>query len=294
MPIALTPAHQALHRLSRHNKLSLEESGECGCFHCCRLFPPGRVKAWVDSGTTALCPFCHVDAVLPDRSLDRPLTHELLGSMRQVYFEAPVSKATPVGMVPSQELSANERNDRLVSLYNRLSVSQLWTDAKLKALLHMAFPWQQAWGLGLGWSVLAMAPLVYPWILAHAEGWGGLFVMTAIAGSSFLGFMTARCWPLFSSWVQAKKALSRGQLDHEALGAWLGGGRNANYTPVVPTDFYHRQAEDWARAVPELAFVWNEWKAACVPIRRVNVSLFLRAAREHVGEQGPYAPGEPL
>ena len=44
----------------------------CGCFYCCSEFEPSAITNWVDppsddmqSGNTALCPKCGIDAVIP-------------------------------------------------------------------------------------------------------------------------------------------------------------------------------------------------------------------------------------
>lgn len=39
---------------------------QCGCFYCLRVFSGDVVREFIDNGYTALCPFCSVDAVLPN------------------------------------------------------------------------------------------------------------------------------------------------------------------------------------------------------------------------------------
>jgi hypothetical protein len=45
------------------------------------------IEEWIDEGTTALCPRCGVDSVLPDNVPRAPLTVELLQEMHAYWFE---------------------------------------------------------------------------------------------------------------------------------------------------------------------------------------------------------------
>jgi hypothetical protein len=56
---------------SNHREMVLAAE-RCGCFYCCAEFEPGAITDWVDpasddmqAGTTALCPRCGIDAVIP-------------------------------------------------------------------------------------------------------------------------------------------------------------------------------------------------------------------------------------
>ena len=56
------------------NRDALSQAERCGCFCCCAEFEPGAITEWVDpasddmqAGTTALCPECGIDAVIPLR-----------------------------------------------------------------------------------------------------------------------------------------------------------------------------------------------------------------------------------
>jgi hypothetical protein len=51
-------------------------SAVCGCFYCCRTFPPGEIAEWVDDG---------IDSVIGDRS-GFPVSGEFLSSMRRHWF----------------------------------------------------------------------------------------------------------------------------------------------------------------------------------------------------------------
>jgi hypothetical protein len=61
-------AHQ---KCSQHRE-ALSRAKRCGCFYCCAEFSPGEITDWVDpasddmqEGTTALCPRCGIDSVIP-------------------------------------------------------------------------------------------------------------------------------------------------------------------------------------------------------------------------------------
>jgi hypothetical protein len=68
---------------SLHRSL-IEKSKIVGCFYCMSMFLPSTIKEWIDDGQTALCPICHIDAVLPDSV---GLDDELLGAMHNYWFE---------------------------------------------------------------------------------------------------------------------------------------------------------------------------------------------------------------
>jgi len=63
---------RAAHRHSIRHRAEIQASLLCGCFHCCAVFPPGRIEEWTDEedgeGQTALCPECGIDAVIGDQS----------------------------------------------------------------------------------------------------------------------------------------------------------------------------------------------------------------------------------
>jgi hypothetical protein len=69
----------ALNKKSRGNRSSLEKATICGCFHCFKEFPFGRIAEWIDDDQTALCPYCGVDAVLGFAfpTADQELLHEM-------------------------------------------------------------------------------------------------------------------------------------------------------------------------------------------------------------------------
>lgn len=52
-------------KVSIRNRVAIEQSIVIGCYACIRSFLAEDVQEWTDDQTTALCPFCGIDAVLP-------------------------------------------------------------------------------------------------------------------------------------------------------------------------------------------------------------------------------------
>ncbi len=74
---------------SNHRKVVLAAE-RCGCFHCCAEFEPGAITDWVDpasddmqAGTTALCPRCGIDSVIP---LEPGMDARFLQRMKEYWF----------------------------------------------------------------------------------------------------------------------------------------------------------------------------------------------------------------
>jgi hypothetical protein len=61
------PMLEAAHHRSLRNRVLLSDGGECGCFHCLKAFDASEVTEWVNGGSTALCPRCHIDSLLSGR-----------------------------------------------------------------------------------------------------------------------------------------------------------------------------------------------------------------------------------
>ena len=59
------PTPLTAHAFSFHNRRFLQYGGECACFCCLRTFNATEVTKWVDTGRTALCPYCAIDSVVP-------------------------------------------------------------------------------------------------------------------------------------------------------------------------------------------------------------------------------------
>jgi len=97
---------------SRHYD-ALMVSRHFGCFHCKRSGVPIDIKEWVDNGKTALCPYCNIDAVLPD-SLWFKLTPELLEEMHYKWFTIEKSREENVVKKTKEEAI----RDRFLDLGN--------------------------------------------------------------------------------------------------------------------------------------------------------------------------------
>jgi hypothetical protein len=75
-----------IHDFSSRHREEVEKSALAGCFSCLIMFTPSDIDEWVDGDTTALCPHCSVDAVLPD-NMGIELTHDLLRGMHDIWFK---------------------------------------------------------------------------------------------------------------------------------------------------------------------------------------------------------------
>ena len=67
------------------------------CFTCLASFPVAQVTTWTDDDTTAICPHCGIDSVIPssDLSLVPRLTGwEILSSMKEHWF----GKGRPISL----------------------------------------------------------------------------------------------------------------------------------------------------------------------------------------------------
>jgi hypothetical protein len=80
---------EALHRQCIRHRSEIESAARCGCFNCGATFGPGDITDWVDEGTTALCPRCGIDSLLPEQA-SQPLTPALLEAMHEYWFERTV------------------------------------------------------------------------------------------------------------------------------------------------------------------------------------------------------------
>lgn len=52
--------------ISIKNKKLIEQAQNVGCFHCCKIFDSKDIKDFTDNESTAICPLCGVDAIIPD------------------------------------------------------------------------------------------------------------------------------------------------------------------------------------------------------------------------------------
>lgn len=89
------------HESSIGNRAAIEKSRECGCFFCEEIFPAANVKEWAEERdglpSTALCPNCRIDTVLPDAT-GIVLTEDLLRQMKDYWFGSGKSPAQQEGL----------------------------------------------------------------------------------------------------------------------------------------------------------------------------------------------------
>lgn len=73
------------HHFSKNNRQFIRDDNHCGCFHCGRIFPGREITQWTDRGTTAFCPHCGVDSLLPE-NCGHPVTDKFLTKMHEYWF----------------------------------------------------------------------------------------------------------------------------------------------------------------------------------------------------------------
>ena len=83
------PDYITAHPHSDRHENELKASENCGCFGCVSVFEPSEIEEWIEEPNsderTALCPFCHIDAVIGSAA-GYPITVEFLETMRRYWF----------------------------------------------------------------------------------------------------------------------------------------------------------------------------------------------------------------
>lgn len=74
-----------LHTYASNNKNLIEESNVCYCFCCKKIVDKNEIKEYIDEDTTALCPNCGVDSVIPD-SIDEELNGKVIDDLNNYWF----------------------------------------------------------------------------------------------------------------------------------------------------------------------------------------------------------------
>ncbi len=78
--------YEKLHAYSSSNKDLIEESTICYCFHCQKKMDSKEIVNYLKEGSgTALCPYCGVDAILPD-SVEEEINDEIITGMNKYWF----------------------------------------------------------------------------------------------------------------------------------------------------------------------------------------------------------------
>lgn len=83
------------HKLCTNHKIAVNKSELCGCFYCVKTFKPQEIKEWIDKEQTALCPFCHIDSVLPENQ-GYEINHSFLKEMNDYWFNIKISQSLAV------------------------------------------------------------------------------------------------------------------------------------------------------------------------------------------------------
>lgn len=79
------------HKLTSNNRTLIESSKSCGCCYCCAIFEPSKITTWIGHcrnsmlKTTAVCPQCGIDAIIPDAS-GIEINHKFLKDMFNRWF----------------------------------------------------------------------------------------------------------------------------------------------------------------------------------------------------------------
>lgn len=55
-------------KASIHNRDEITPNTPCGCCFCLRVFKGDEIIVWIDDETTALCPHCDMDTMLPNET----------------------------------------------------------------------------------------------------------------------------------------------------------------------------------------------------------------------------------
>ncbi len=70
---------------SIRNRDGLVEGSKAACYYCMQVYPSEEITEFTDAGDTALCPYCGIDAVLPEH-VGYAFTPENLKAMRAFWF----------------------------------------------------------------------------------------------------------------------------------------------------------------------------------------------------------------
>lgn len=83
---------ESIHLHCSHHRAKVLASAGCGCFYCLTLFSPTEIREWIPARggrrgeSTAVCPHCGIDAVLPDTIPGVDFGEPLLREMNEYWF----------------------------------------------------------------------------------------------------------------------------------------------------------------------------------------------------------------
>lgn len=70
---------------NKNHKNEIENSIKVGCYSCITIFDSDKIDEYCENDTTAICPYCYVDAILPD-TIPVPLTIDILTQLNNTWF----------------------------------------------------------------------------------------------------------------------------------------------------------------------------------------------------------------
>ena len=75
------------HSKTLRNKRQIENSVQCGCLSCCRIYPSHEIVESFKDGEeyTVLCPYCGTDAVIGSAS-GLEINYEILKVLNKIWF----------------------------------------------------------------------------------------------------------------------------------------------------------------------------------------------------------------
>ena len=74
-----------LYKSTRFHRYEVFHSQRCTCFACGISFSAREIMEWTDQNMTALCPHCHMDAVIPSHN-GAPTDKETLDALNHYAY----------------------------------------------------------------------------------------------------------------------------------------------------------------------------------------------------------------
>lgn len=72
---------KCLHKKSFKNFARIQLVKKCSCFFCFKIMKSKEIQEWTDDGKTAICPYCHVDSIIP-----MEIRQDILKDMAEYFF----------------------------------------------------------------------------------------------------------------------------------------------------------------------------------------------------------------
>jgi hypothetical protein len=93
----MTTSVEDFTKLSSNNRDAIKDDTDCGCYFCISTFKGSEIEEWIDSNSTALCPHCGIDSVLPMHLVNLPLDtdKEVLSRGLEHWFTGKANEELP-------------------------------------------------------------------------------------------------------------------------------------------------------------------------------------------------------